>query len=330
MILYSGTKFEIRFRRFDYVAWENECPTVLCDVNIEDRYDTHRLEGHMLSKDAIESIVEHIDRTLNDEFTEKTDLKFNEYYPLRFEIYGNDDHESDYWNLICETTGGWKNSGKSSFSIGLNRDDLAGIREMIVEEMEKTDWDSCGKTNVMKIQFPDIPYKECYSAKELEAEMSKLCNNQKLLGVMVSAENFMYMNRNAESSYRRFDMGGGVTVTFENFVVDFIIHAEGLFKYRTIPLTDVKYFGSVYEKIPFDNADCYCEIDKRYFEKEFTEETVVSCETRATESAPFNNPDKSLLSDPPELPERVIFNLSNGNSLQLIGDDNEYFAVYVG
>jgi len=112
---------------------------------------------------------------------------------------------------------------------------------------------------------------------------------------------------------------------FQSFVIDFKIYASGLFRYRVIPKDEITSIEKIFDKLPCHDSPCYSEIES-LFTKKFVGENIKNCETTSTEYAPFGNLDKSLCG---ELPEKLIFILSNENKLILSGDEIEYFSITV-
>lgn len=329
-----GTTFTIKLKQTEYIAYTgDEYPSCEIEIYINDGRSKFEFNGLHLCKLHLERIIEYIDKTLNDEFEKKVDLKFEDphilggpcYSPLSFEIYGHKNHELDYWNFIYNGAGGWHNSGKNIFSMCLNRDDIEGLKEMLLAEMAKVNWDDCGKTNYYRIEFPDIPYIECYSASKLKEEISSICRELKVENVMIETESLTCMSGSSSDTHCYFYTGSTILVFFENFLIDFKIYASGLFEYRIIPKDEIVSIEKIFGKVPSYNSPCYSEIED-LFAKKFIGETVKKCEVTSTKYAPFGNIDESLCG---ELPEDLIFELSNGNELVLSGDEIEYFSISV-
>ncbi len=195
---------------------------------------------------------------------------------------------------------------------------------MLLEEMGKINWDACGKTNYYKIEFPDMPYIESYSASKLKDEILSLCDGLRLENVMIETESLTELYDNREN-HCYFSIGSTVLLYFQEFIIDFKIYASGLFRYRVIPKEKIISVEKVFDKLPSYDSPCYSEIEF-LFTKKFVGETIKNCDATSTEYAPFGNPDESLCGD---LPEDLIFELSNGNRLILSGDEIEYFAITI-
>lgn len=329
-----GTTFTIKLKQTEYIAYESdEYPSCKVDIYTNDSRSKFEFNGLHLCKFHLERIIEYIDKTLNNEFEKKVHLQFEDphilggpcYSPLSFEIYGHKRHELDYWKFIYNGAGGRHNSGKNVFSMCLNREDIEGLKEMLLEEMDKINWDACGKTNYYRIEFPDIPYIESYSASKLKEEIFSICKGLKIENVMIETESLTCMSGSSSDIHCYFYMGSTILVFFEKFLIDFKIYAAGLFKYRIIPKDKIVSIEKIFGKLPSYDSPCYSEI-KELFAKKFIGETVKECEVTSTEYAPFGNIDESLCG---ELPEDLIFELSNGNKLILSGDEIEYFAITI-
>ncbi len=334
MQLYARSKtFIVKLEQIEYITYEgDEFPTCRIDLYTSDAKSKFEFNGLHLCKFHLERIIEYIDKTLNNEFEKKFHLKFEDphilggpcYSPLSFEIYGHKRHELDYWKFIYNGAGGWHNSGKNAFSMCLNREDIEGLKKMILEEMDKINWDACGKTNYYKIEFPDIPYIESYSASKLKGEIISLCDGLRLENVMIETKSLTELYNNREN-HCYFSTGSTVLLFFKHFIIDFRIYASGLFNYRVIPKYKIISIKKVFDKLPSDDSPCYSEIET-LFTKKFIGENIKACEATATKYAPFGNPDESLCG---ELPKDLICELSNGNKLILSGDEIEYFTITV-
>ena len=335
MQLYVGTTFTVKLKQTEYIAYSgDEYPSCVIEIYTNDGHSKFEFNGLHLCKLHLERIIEYIDKTLNNEFEKKVDLQFEDpyilgcYSPLNFEIYGHKNHELDYWKFIYNGAGGWHNSGKNVFTMCLNREDIKGLKEMLLEEMAKINWDDCGKTNYYRIEFPDIPYIECYSASRLENEISLLCKELKIENIMVETVSLTELYNNKEN-YCYFAIGNTVLLFFENFIIDFKINASGLFRYRVVPRDEIINFEKIFDKLPsscgFLDIPCYSKIES-FFTKKIIGEAIKNCETTSTEYAAFGNLDESLCG---ELPKDLIFELSNRSKLVLSGDEIEYFSISV-
>lgn len=334
MQLYGGTTFTIKLKQSEYIAYSgDEYPSCKIEIYTNDGRSKFEFNGLHLCKFHLERIIEYIDKTLNNKFKTNVHLQFEDpyisggYSPLSFEIYGHKNHELDYWKFIYNGAGGWHNSGKNVFSMCLNREDIEGLKEMLLAEIAKVNWDDCGKTNYYRIEFPDIPYIECYSASRLENEILSLCKELKIENIMVETVSLTELYNNKEN-HCYFSIGNTVLLFFEKFIIDFQIDASGLFRYRVIHRDEVISFEKIFDKLPsYDSPvlPCYSEIES-LFTKKFIGETIKNCKTTSTEYAAFGNLDESLCG---ELPEDLIFELSNGNKLILSGDEIEYFSISV-
>jgi len=328
-----GATFTIKLKQTEYIAYSgDEYPSCIVEIYTNDMCSKFEFNGLYLCKFHLDRIIEYIDKTLNNEFEKKVHLQFEDphilggpcYSPLSFEIHGHKRHELDYWKFIYNGAGGWHNSGKNVFSMCLNREDIEGLKAMLLEEMDKINWDSCGKTDYYKIEFPDIPYIESYSASKLKNEILSLCNGLRLENVMIETESLTELY-NSRENHCYFSIGSTVLLYFHNFIIDFKIYASGLFHYRVIPKEKIICIEKVFDKLPSYDSPCYSEIEA-LFTKTFIGENIKGCEATATKYAPFGNLDESLCG---ELPEKLIFELSNGNKLILSGDEIEYFAITV-
>ena len=94
---------------------------------------------------------------------------------------------------------------------------------------------------------------------------------------------------------------------------------------QVIPKEKIISVEKVFDKLPSYDSPCYSEIEF-LFTKKFVGETIKDCDATSTEYAPFGNLDERLCG---ELPEDLIFELSNGNKLILSGDEIEYFAITI-
>ncbi len=328
-----GTTFTIKLKQTEYIAYAgDEYPSCGIEVYTNDGCSKFEFNGFQLCKFHLERIIEYIDKTLNNEFEKKVHLQFEDpcilgghcYSPLSFEIYGHKNHASDYWEFIYNGAGGWHNSGKNVFSMCLNREDIEGLKKMLLVEMEKINWDDCGKTNYYKIEFPDIPYIDCYSASKLKNEILSLCKELKFENVMIETDSLAQLY-NSRENHCYFDFGSTVLLYFQDFIIDFQIYASGLFRYRVIPKDKIISIEKVFDKLPSYNSPCYSEIES-LFTKTFIGETIKDCDVTSTKYAPFGNIDESLCG---ELPQDLIFELSNENKLILSGDEIECFAISV-
>lgn len=189
------------------------------------------------------------------------------------------------------------------------------------------------------ISFPDVRSSWCYSAKQLQNELASLLLGQKLLHIFVPAYEYIesmqeygcYKNRILNFSF----IGGGVTLVFENTVLDLGVHAEGMLQYRVFKTTDLKYEETVCseEELKCSYYDSYyfsvtdSPIAFRFENKQLVKIRVEGTAYYCFELEGFDCVTAKEAGKAHDLPVQIVLLLSNTTTIKIIGDDMEYFYM---
>lgn len=157
-----------------------------------------------------------------------------------------------------------------------------------------------------KILLPDTEYICIYFTNHVEKILKDLIEGNSLRAIFVRAEDLEYAS--LYEDYWDFTiMGGEILVSFNDFTLGLIIHAEGLMKYNIYPEI------SKLEAIPLDIEDTGKIIrDKSIFydlgdtfRMDFGL-IVENCEFETTDTYPFSSSwDRELLENSKLLPKKI-------------------------
>lgn len=233
-------------------------------------------------------------------------------------------------------------------SLDLIKADITGdniriLADSIKSELERIDWDEYGKIDYLRASLPNpeiITYKRVYSAIEFEALIKELISGKKLHMVLVDMFDYI------EYSYRRypekgdsiwFDESNSILLVFDDFSLELIIDAIGMFQYRVLhylgydkitkhhgylsdDFTDYKYAGR--NGIFIDGQELF---DKNITGQRINEVTVEKTWDYAFGSAP----EYQAASEKNDLPATIVLSLDNDIRISLMGSDIEYYGITV-
>ena len=196
-----------------------------------------------------------------------------------------------------------------------------------------------GKIEYTEITIPDYvegaPMKWCYSAKELQEELSQKFIGHKLIAVYVGLDG--YLNSfHLETNY--IDMSylfGGCIVLFDNAVLDLGLHVAGEFNYRIIPPYLVKrrtrkdYAPDDYNAL----LDCYVNIENHDITVEIanqavTDITVPGMDMWAFSIDGFDEEKADAAAQANDLPAEIDIHTEK-YTIRIIGDDIEYYVLKI-
>ena len=127
-------------------------------------------------------------------------------------------------------------------------------------------------------------------------------------------------------NYVNYYLGSELIIQFDDVLLDLLIFAEGLFKWRWFNNNEYTISGPTIKFID-DGDEEFCDIGNAYgaFKTNY-KVSILNINVENTEYWPWraNGFDKSKLGDPIELPKTILFELSNNYTLSLHGWDDDF------
>ena len=286
------------------------------------------VEHHFKSESSnasVKGLLAEIEAYLSGELSAGTEL----FYPVPWIMGG----EIVYpYSFLVKEADGWVFRYKRNqcdevfdFECKLDRDDLLFLQEQTLSQFSEMDWDSLGKTEIYRFDFPERAYEWCYSAKAFSNELNKLCTGRSIQKIYVSAENYA-SPISVEENYVNYYLGSEVRLQFKGFLVDLLILAEGLFRWRVFRNEEYKVVGPTLRFIE-DEAD-FCDIGDVYgeFTGEYTDYDIEQIVVDPIDywSWTPKDFDESKLGKLVELPKTIYIHLSNNYVSSLCGYDDDF------
>ena len=238
-------------------------------------------------------------------------------YPYSFKI-----NSLDSWSFRYKRN---QNDAEFDFECDISKDDVLSLQAQIKEQFSKIDWDSLGQTPLYTFDFPDKEFEWCYSAKAFCKSLNNLCLGKSIKTIYVSATNYADPLR-VEENYVNYYVGSELIIQFDDILLDLLIFAGGLFKWRWFDSNEYTMSGPTLKFID-DGDEEFCDIGNVYgaFKADYTTK-ISAISVNDTEYWPWSAKgfDKSKLGDPIELPETILFELSNNYTLSLHGWDDDF------
>lgn len=299
---------------------------ILCRIDFD--INCNGTDHHFYSESSnncIKKLLTEIDDYLSGKLSPDTELCYNVpwimgndcVYPYSFKI-----NSSDSWSF------GYKrnpNDAEFDFECEINRNDVISMREQIKEQFFKIDWDSLGKTPLYTFDFPDKDFEWCYSAKAFCESLNKLCLGKSIKTIYVSATNYADPLR-VKENYVNYYVGSELIIQFDDILLDLLIFAEGLFKWRVFDKSEYTSTGPTLKFIE-DGDEEFCDIGNVYgaFKADYTV-VINKVSVNKTNCWPWdaNGFDETKLGNPIELPGVILFHLSNNYILSLHGWDDDF------
>lgn len=276
---------------------------------------------------SLSEILSEIERYFSGEITKNTETVYYipwmlgdfVIYPITFAI----DVEKNKWLFRYKKS---QNNEFFDFVYAMSEDDLRSVYDQIKKQYDDIDWNSNGKLDLYTFNLIKKEFEWCYSAKNLEADLNNLCLSKEIRAIYVSAMNYrepLTVRKNFVNYY----VGSEIIIEFDDIILDLLIHAQGLYQWRYFEKKDIEIIGPKVKLI--SNGDMeFCNIHNVYnaFNFEYLNSAINSICVDITDCYPWeaNSFDESKLSDSIELPENLHFNLVNGNTLSLLGWDDDF------
>lgn len=300
---------------------------VLCGIDFF--LNCNGSEHHYRSETSnicIQELLTEINDYLSNKLTIGTELYY--YVPW---VAGNDCIYPYSFKVKDDTTWAFRykrnqNDIEYDFKCDIEKDDVVSMQNQLKEEYSKIDWDSLGKTPLYTFDFPEKDFEWCYFAKEFSNSLNKLCVGKSIKKMYVSATNYSEPLR-VKENFVNYYCGEELVILFDDFIIDLLIFAEGLFKWRVFSRTEFTINGPTLKFIEDGDRE-FCELGNVYnaFKADYTDTKIKHITIDKTAYWPWTPKtfDKTKLSDPVELPDVVSFNLENGYMLSLRGWDDDF------
>ena len=178
-------------------------------------------------------------------------------------------------------------------------------------------------------------WKWCYSARDLQKELNQLTKGLVLNNLYVYLDNYLDSRGDNRKCLNLAFIGGYVLLIFNKLAVAFALHVEGMVEYSIFSPSQI-HIEEKYDYIPDRYDPSYADLIelKDYFEEEYSEKRVIKAEVKHTDTWGFHLEGFDVecakkAADANDLPERIVFHLSNDVQLKLICDDLEYCYIIV-
>lgn len=297
---------------------------VLCgidfDINCNGNHHHFRSES---SNNCIKELLSEIEDYLSGKLSANTELCYyipwivgnHCIYPYSFKI-----NSPNSWSFRYKRN---QNDTEFDFECDICKDDILSMQSQIKEQFLKIDWDALGKTPLYTFDFPDKDFEWCYSAKALCHSLKDLCLDQNIKTIYVSATNYADPLRVTEN-FVNYYLGSELIIELDDILLDLLIFAEGMVKWRMFNKSEYTAFGPTLKCIE-DGDNEFCAIGNVYeaFKADYTA-TICKIHIRETENWAWTAFDESKLGDPIELPDVICFHLSNHYVLSLQGWDDDF------
>ena len=310
-------EFETRYASQDYVK---------CGLSIKFEKEDREFKIVFDNKSLAE-IISEIEMYFGGEIAENTNTVY--YVPwvvgnyVIYQITFMIDVEQKKWFFRYKKS---QNDAEFGFVYEISENELRSLYEQIKSQYDAVNWNNIGKSEIYTFKTPDTEFEWCYSAKSFESAIGSISNGKEIRSIYVSAMNYrdpLRVKRNFVNYY----LGSEVIVEFDDYVVDLLVHAQGLYQWRIFDKKDIEIVGPKTKFID-DGDEEFCKIGNVYeaFELEYLNSRIESVKVDKTTYWPWaaRGFDKSKLEDPIELPENLHFNLANGNTLSFLGWDDDF------
>lgn len=294
---------------------------ILCGIDFDIKHNgiNHHFRSES-SNNCIKELLSEIKDYLSSELSPNTELCYDVpwimgnycVYPYSFKI-----NSLSSWSFRYKRN---QNDADFDFECEINRETVISMRDQIEEQFSKIDWDSLGKTPLYTFEFPDRDFEWCYSAKAFCESLNKLCLGKSIKAIYVSAANYADPLR-VDENYVNYYVGSELIIEFEDTLLDLLIFAEGLFRWRVFDKSEYTSTGPNLKFIE-DGDEEFCAIGNVYgaFRADYTA-VINKISVNKTDCWPWDAKgfDESKLGSPVELPEAIHLHLDNGCILSLRG-----------
>ena len=321
--------FEIKIEPYEYYNKYASQDYVLCGI----RFDFFGDENHSFQSECNNKCLSEILSAIDDYFDGKIRKDTELYYDVPW-IIGGVDYPFSFRINVKEKQ--WifryKNrSNSSDFVFEMDEDDIRSVRNQIESEYDKMDWQSLGKSELYTFNLPSKDFEWCYSANAFNNELNEICKGKKIESIYVSATNYADPLMVAKENYVNYYVGSEIFIQLEGVLLNLLIFACGLFRWRVFDNSEVSVSGPRLDFIQ-DGYNEFCNIHDVYnaFKLDYRDSKIEEVAVQDTDCWPWDADgfDESQLGNPVELPEKVFFKLENGNTLSFVGLDDD-FAIKV-
>lgn len=242
-------------------------------------------------------------------------------YQYYFDAVTEENLEDSYW-MFRITPNFSAEIRQVEYEYRLDYEQLKALRNSLASQINRFDWENCGKTEYFRFELPERSYEWCYSAKGLEDRLNRTFTGDRLSTIYVSGLNYADPLR-VEDNFVNYYLGSQVYLEFENKHADILACAQGLFKLRVFDNSEVKMIR-FFDQME-DPDDVLCDTGD-VFSISYSGCLLQKVRVESTEYWPWAPAkfDKSKLSDPVELPSSLHFDLDNHKTLTIAGWDDDF------
>lgn len=318
-------RFEIKIDTFVYNKYAAH-DFVLCGIRFDFFEDEKKSFQSECSNKCLSAIMSAIDDYFEGKTKEDTELYYDVPwiiggvdYPFSFKI--NVEKKRWVFRYKKQTT-----AADFDFEYSMAEDEVRDMYTQIKTQYEAIDWPSLGKSYLYDFDLPQKEFEWCYSAKAFQTILNEICDGKRIEAIYVSATNYASPLRVSEN-YVNYYIGSEVFIQLEGTLLNLLILASGLFKWRLFNDREITVTGPRLDFIRNGDQE-FCKIDDVYraFKLEYHNAKIENVTVHDTDCWPWdaNGFDESKLGDPIELPEEVFFHLENGNTLSFVGWDDDF------
>ena len=322
--------FQIKIEPYEYYNKYDSQDYVLCGI----RFNFSEDEKQCFRSECSNKCLYEILSAINDYFNGKIEKDTELYYEVPWIIGGVDypfsfkiNVEKKQWIFRYKKQ---TNAAEFDFEYPMDESELRDMYDQIENQYAETDWFSLGKSQLYTFGLPQKEFRWCYSAKTFNEALNNLCNGKRIESIYVSATNYadpLNVRENCVNYY----IGSEIFIQLEDVILNLLIFACGLFKWRSFENSEITISGPRIDFIQ-DGDKEFCKLDDVYraFKLEYCNAKIENVTVNDTDCWPWdaNGFDESQLGDPIELPEEVFFKLDNGNMLSFVGLDDD-FAIRI-
>jgi hypothetical protein len=309
-------EFETRYASQDYVK---------CGLAIQ--FEEEREFKLEFDNKSIGEILSEVEEYFNGKITENTETVY--YVPwvagnhVIYQISFKMDVENKKWFFRYKKS---QNNPEFDYIYEMSEDDLRSMYDQIKKQYDSIDWNSLGKSELYTFNLSEKEFEWCYSAKAFEIAFEDITRNKEIRAVYVSATNYQCPLR-VKENFVNYYVGSEILIELDDILIDLLIHAQGLYRWRYFDKKSVEIIGPRLDFIE-DGDEEFCKIANVYnaFELEYLNSKIKAVSVDITTYWPWaaRGFDESKLGDPIELPENLHLELENGNRLSFLGWDDDF------
>ena len=320
-------KIKVEINPLHFYGEYDSCDYTLCCLDFY--LSLNGEEYHFISQSSnncISDLLKDIEKYLSGQLIDNTELCYyipwvlgdHCIYPYSFKV-------KDYntWTFRYKRN---QNDTEFDFECDISKNDIISMQKQIKYQFAKIDWETLGKSELYTFDFAETEFEWCYSANDFKKTLNKLCVGHSIKKIYVSATNY-FEPLQVDKNYVNYFMGSELIIQFDDFLIDLLILAEGLFKWRVFKNNEYAVHTPVMKFIE-DGDEEFCDIGNAYemFTAEYTNSRITQVEVVSIDYWPWsaNGFDESKLSSIIELPKTVCFYLSNEYVLSIYGYEDDF------